>query len=141
MKYLMVRKANKNDLENIYNLVKAFATSFEPEKECFISSFEHILHDKYANIIVAEHDMQIIGYSLGFIHDTFYANGKVAWLEEIMVKEDFRRKGIGFELVRTFEEYSKEKKCKLVALATRRASAFYNSIGYEESATYFRKIL
>ena len=29
----MVRKANKNDLENIYNLVKAFATSFEQKRK------------------------------------------------------------------------------------------------------------
>jgi len=29
----------------------------------------------------------------------------------------------------------------LVALATRQAAPFYLSLGYEESATYFRKVL
>ncbi len=28
-----------------------------------------------------------------------------------------------------------------VALATRRAGAFYDALGYQESATYFKKIL
>ena len=31
--------------------------------------------------------------------------------------------------------------CALVALATRRAAPFYRAAGYEESATYFRKVL
>jgi hypothetical protein len=30
--------------------------------------------------------------------------------------------------------------CLLVALATRRAAPFYRALGYEESATYFRKV-
>ena len=30
---------------------------------------------------------------------------------------------------------------RLVALATRRAARFYAALGYEESATYFRKVL
>ena len=34
-----------------------------------------------------------------------------------------------------------EEVAKLVALATRRAAEFYRSVGYEESATYFRKLL
>jgi len=137
----MVRKADKNDLESIFELVKLFATSFKPEKSCFLVSFDRILQDEFSLLLVAEYNNRIVGYCLGFIHDTFYANGKVAWLEEIIVKEDFRRKGIASELTKYFEQYSKSKECKLVALATRRASKFYCAIGYEESATYFRKLL
>ena len=40
-----------------------------------------------------------------------------------------------------FEEWSVAQGCALVALATRRAAPFYLSLGYEESATYFRKVL
>lgn len=137
----MIRKANESDLEAIFELVKIFSTSFQPEKPCFIHSFNLILRDEFASLFVAEHNNEVIGYSLGFIHDTFYANGKVAWLEEIMVRDDFRRKGVGSKLISFFEQDSKNKGCKLIALATRRASDFYIAIGYEESATYFRKTL
>jgi len=37
---------------------------------------------------------------LGFDHHTFYANGRVSWVEEIMVSEDYRRRGVG----RLFDE-------------------------------------
>jgi hypothetical protein len=40
-----------------------------------------------------------------------------------------------------FEEWASGQGCVLVALATRRAAPFYRALGYEESATYFRKVL
>lgn len=140
-KYKMVRKATMQDLDSIFDLVKAFATSFHPQKELFIQSFENILNDNKAFAYVAESDNKVVGYSLGFIHSTFFANGNVAWLEEIMIDEKFRREGIGSELVKAFEQKAIDNDCRLIALATRRAADFYSSLGYEESATYFRKLL
>lgn len=137
----MIRKAKKQDLNSLFELVKVFATSFEPQIEPFTRSFEQILADNNAYAFVAEEDYKIIGYALGFIHSTFFANGNIAWLEEIMVDEKFRRTGIGTALVRTFEQAAISVECRLIALATRRADDFYLSIGYEKSATYFRKIL
>ena len=48
---------------------------------------------------------------------------------------------IGEALMRDFEGWARSRECRLVALATRRAAAFYRAIGYEESATYFRRLL
>lgn len=137
----MIREAEKQDLNSIFELVKVFATSFEPKTEPFTRSFEQILADSSAYVFVAEEDGKIIGYALGFIHSTFFANGNIAWLEEIMVDERFRRTGVGTALVKAFEQAAASVECKLIALATRRADDFYLSIGYEKSATYFRKLL
>ncbi len=137
----MVRKATIQDLDNVFELVKDFAVSFKPQKELFIQSFENLLSDKKAFVFVADNDNKIVGYLLGFIHNTFFANGNVAWIEEIMVDNKFRRSGIGSELINAFEQKAKDNDCKLISLATRRAADFYSAIGYEESATYFRKLL
>jgi len=40
-----------------------------------------------------------------------------------------------------FEQWAAARDCALVALATRRAAPFYRALGYEESASYYRKIL
>jgi hypothetical protein len=40
-----------------------------------------------------------------------------------------------------FEAWAAKRGSKLVALATRRAAPFYQALGYEESAIYFRKLL
>ena len=81
------------------------------------------------------------GYLLGFRHLTFYANGPVAWVEEIIVRGHDRERGIGRALMSAFEQWAAGQGCALVALATRRAAPFYRALGYEESAAYFRKVL
>jgi len=92
-------------------------------------------------LLIAEEQGDVLGYLLGFDHETFFANGRVSWVEEVMVREDRRREGIGETLMERFEEWAKSRDSKLVALATRRASPFYMAIGYEDSATYFRKLI
>ena len=58
-----------------------------------------------------------------------------------MVRSRNRRQGIGKALMDAFEGWAAAEGCTLVALATRRAAPFYRDLDYEESATYFRKLL
>jgi GNAT superfamily N-acetyltransferase len=81
------------------------------------------------------------GYLLGFRHLTFYANGPVGWVEEVVVRDQDRGRGIGRVLMDAFEQWAAAEACTLIALATRRAAPFYRALGYEESAAYFRKVL
>ncbi|MBC8171242.1 MAG: GNAT family N-acetyltransferase [Anaerolineae bacterium] len=137
----IIRKVETSDFEALFALVAEFTTSFTPERESFEQSAKALLTDEAAWLTVAEHEGEVIGYCLGFDHFTFYANGRVAWVEEIMVTADYRQQGIGRNLMLGFEAWAKERGSKLVALATRRAATFYLALGYEDSATYFRKLL
>jgi GNAT superfamily N-acetyltransferase len=136
-----VRPATEADLDAVFGLVAQFATSFKPERTQYAASFAHILQQEDAHLLVAQQEERIIGYCLGFDHYTFYANGRVAWVEEIMVLPDFRRQRVGEMLMAAFEVWAKNRGSALVALATRRAASFYLALGYEESAAYFRKVL
>jgi GNAT superfamily N-acetyltransferase len=136
-----IRRAAARDCAGIFPLAKLFATSFVVERPAFDSSFRALLQSPDAFLAVAVREDQVVGYLLGFDHHTFFANGRVAWVEEIMVAEDRRRHGSGRRLMAAFEEWAKERQSRLVALATRRAAPFYRSLGYEESANYFRKLL
>jgi GNAT superfamily N-acetyltransferase len=136
-----IRTAQYADAEAVLALAKPFATSFVVDGQAFHRSFSALLASPQAHLSVAETSQQLVGYALGFEHHTFYANGRVAWVEEIMVHEAFRRQGIGQLLMQEFEAWAVARGCKLVALATRRAAAFYQALGYEESAAYFRKLL
>ena len=91
-------------------------------------------------MLVATADEQLTGYLLGFKHLTFYANGPVGWVEEILVRSERRQSGTGRALMHSFEDWAASSGCALVALATRRAKPFYLAIGYQESATYLRKL-
>jgi GNAT superfamily N-acetyltransferase len=135
------RTAQCIDAEAVLALAKSFATSFVVDDQAFSRAFSELLASPQAHLAVAEADRQLVGYLLGFEHETFFANGRVAWVEEIMVNELFRRQGIGLLLMQGFEAWAAKRGSKLVALATRRAAPFYQALGYEESAIYFRKLL
>jgi GNAT superfamily N-acetyltransferase len=138
---LKIRKAVLEDQNQLFLLVQNFAASFKPEKNKFNEILKSFLADENVFLYVAESENQLAGYCLGFDHYGFFANGRVSWLEEIMVVEKFRRGKIGTKLMDKFENWSVKRDSRLVALATRRASLFYKALNYEESAVYFRKLL
>jgi len=138
---ISIRKAVMNDMDAVLIFAGQLATSFDVEDEAFKASFRQILEMPSAQILVAERNNRLIGYLLGFEHPTFYANGSVSWVEELYVERTKRQCGVGRLLMESFEQAAKDEGGKLVALATRRAENFYQSIGYERSATYFKKHL
>ena len=135
------RPAEPPDGPALFTLAHAFATSFAVERGAFEQAFAELLTHPEAFLGVAEADGKVAGYVLGFDHLTFFANGRVAWVEEVMVAESFRRQGVGRHLMGAFEAWATAREAKMIALATRRASGFYEALGYEESAAYFRKRL
>jgi GNAT superfamily N-acetyltransferase len=135
------RNAIHQDEEELFELAAKLTTSFKLNKPDFTRTYEEILSDKNADLLVAENESGIIGYVLGFHHSTFYANGVITWVEELFILEDYRQKKVGKNLMLLIEEKAAERGSKLVALATRRAGDFYKSIGYDESAIYFKKTL
>ena len=138
---MIIRTAEARDSAAVFRLAQAFATSYTVEQAAFGRSFAELLTHPEAFIAVADEDGEVAGYLLGFAHWTFFANGRVGWIEEIMVSQKHRRLGIGRRLMEAFEAWAQVQDVKMIALATRRAADFYEALGYEESAAYFRKKL
>ncbi|MDX8345826.1 GNAT family N-acetyltransferase [Rossellomorea sp. YZS02] len=136
---VLYRRVISSDRDQLFALAKKLATSFEPNSSDFANVFDSLINDKSVDLIVAEKEQELIGYVLVLHHPAFYANEIVSWVEELLVLEQYRGKGIGRSLMSQVERLSKNRGSKLVALATRRADKFYKSIGYDESATYFKK--
>jgi GNAT superfamily N-acetyltransferase len=136
-----IRHAEASDADGVGALAAELAQSFAFSPERFRVNYPALLATDGACLLLAVHGHERLGYLLGFRHLTFYANGPVAWVEEIVVRGHARRQGIGEALMSAFEQWAADRECALIALATRRAAPFYRALGYEESATYFRKIM
>ncbi|MCZ6872083.1 MAG: GNAT family N-acetyltransferase [bacterium] len=136
-----LRPARPNDEDALFPIAQSFATSFNVDRDCFAESFSDLFQDDMAWLGVAETDGELIAYLLGFDHLTFFANGRVSWVEEVAVIESWRRQGVGAALMSAFEDWAQDRGSRLVALATRRAASFYHALKYEESAIYFRRLL
>lgn len=117
------------------------AISFTVAPDAFHRSFAAILGDPDAHLLVIDVDGRVGGYLLGFEHPAFFANGPVAWVEEIAVQGGLRRRNLGSQLMHGFENAMRDRGGRLVALATTRAEAFYEALDYERHAAYYRTIL
>ena len=136
-----VRQAGLADADMVAGLAAGLAQSFAFRRADFDVSYPALLAERNACVLVAAQDGDCVGYLLGFWHLTFFANGPVGWVEEVMVRRDHRGRGIDRDLMRAFERWAVARESTMVALATRRAAPFYLALGYEESATYMRKVL
>jgi len=121
--------------------VAHFATSFQPVYTSFVKTFADVFGRDDTLVLVAEDGSDLVGYLLASTHATFFANAPVAWVEEIMVAESARRSGVATALMARAEVWAREQGTAYISLATRRAANFYDALGYEESAVFFRKLL
>ena len=137
----IIRPAEVGDADAVFALARSLAITFLVDRPGFDRGFDAVGASPGANLLVAEIDGEVVGYLLGFVHPTFYANGPVAWVEELAVHEAVRRRGVGARLMAAFEDRARAEGARLVALATTRAGAFYTAIGYARHAEYFRKHL
>jgi GNAT superfamily N-acetyltransferase len=136
-----IRPAGPGDAGDVAGLAAELAPSFAFRAERFRVTYPALLAADGARLLLAVNGKESAGYLLGFRHLTFYANGPVAWVEEVAVRQQDRGRGIGRALMSEFEGWAAAQGCALVALATRRAAPFYGALGYEESAAYLRKVL
>lgn len=143
---LVVRAAEPRDLAAVTALVRELATSFEPDADRVAAGFADLLASTAAGgahgrLTVAEDEGRVVGYCLAAWHTTLHANGPAVWVEELCVDATRRGSGVGSALMADVEAWAARRGAVVVALATRRAGAFYAGLGYEESAAYLRKIL
>ncbi len=139
---ISIRPAAAEDMEQLWPLVQDFAVSYQPERSAFTRTFSDLLERSDTLVLVAvANTSAIVGYLLGSYHGTFFANGPVAWIEELMVGESSRHQGVATKLMSAAEEWARSISTAYIALASRRAGDFYLGIGYDGSATYFRKTL
>jgi GNAT superfamily N-acetyltransferase len=136
-----VRSAESSDAGALLPLASSFATSFTVDAERFESQLGAILADPASALSVALYDAEIVGYAAASLHPTLYANGPVGWIEELIVHPAHRRRGVGQLLVSTVERWARSRGAVMTSLATRRAAEFWAAVGYEASATHFRKVL
>lgn len=138
---VQVRRARTGDAVAVAGLAGELAQSFPFSRDQFDLAYPALVASQDACLLVAAEDGECLGYVLGFRHLTFYANGPVGWVEEILVRPECRGRGLGRALMSAFERWAAGHGCTLVALATRRAAPFYRALGYEDSAAYLRKVL
>lgn len=112
---MIVRKANRNDLDGVYQLVNELAF-YEKEPDAVKSSLEDYQKAFDENLIschVAEEEGTIIGMALYYMTFSTW-KGHMLYLEDFYVKEQFRSEGVGQQLFDAYINEAKSRGCNMV---------------------------
>ena len=101
---IIIRKGVKADLSAVLSLIKELA-DFENSRDQVTITLEDLEKDGFEGnpwywFLVAEKDNEIVGLSFYWIRYSTW-KGKFLFLEDFVIKEEYRRHGIGSKL---FEE-------------------------------------
>ena len=99
-----IRKGEKSDLSDVLNLIKELA-DFENAKDQVTITLEDLKRDGFGEhpfywFLVAEQKNKIVGLSFYWIRYSTW-KGKFLFLEDFVIKKEYKRQGIGSKL---FEE-------------------------------------
>lgn len=129
---VLIRKANEKDFPAIIALIKKFAV-FQKTPEKVSITLEQMIQDKdIFQCLVAVSDDEIAGFGTYFF--TYHSwSGKGLHLDDLYVKESFRKTGTGKKLLDNIINLAKEEKCKnvrwMVSAWNLNAIDFYKRIG------------
>ena len=112
-----IRPATKNDLPEVLSLVKELAL-YEKAPEEVTITLQELEKDGFGEnplywIILAENEKEIMGMSFYYIRYSTW-KGKSLYLEDIIVKEEFRGQKIGKVLFEETIKAAKEMNAKLM---------------------------
>lgn len=137
MEDIHIRKALRTDAEQIHALIRELGIYEKAEHEIQTTP-EQFAQDGfgerplYESFVAINEEKRVIGTALFyFAYSTW--KGKMLYLDDLIVTESYRRKGIGMRLLDTLMNYAKETNTKMVKWQVLNwnepAIQFYEKIG------------
>ncbi len=111
---IIIRLGEKEDLPEVHRLVYELAV-YEKAPEEFVATLEDYERDFEAGIfetLVADKGRDTVGMALYYMTYSTW-KGRMLYLEDFVVREGFRRRGIGRLLFEAFLQRAREKECRL----------------------------
>ncbi len=130
--------AELDELVGLLNVLFMQDIEFEPDYEKQRSGLEQIISNpSVGEILVMKVDGRVVGMVSLLYSISTALGGKVAILEDMVVAKEFRRKGLGKELLHEAIAFAKQRGCFRLTLLTdfnnETAISFYQSAGFSLS--------
>ncbi len=149
-----IRSARKEDCESCMKLLKQLwspeyeLTSYirkELPPDKFHRIYDCILDNPNCEVIVAEMDGEIIAMLDMDFRESFFHGGLAMQVEDLIVDENYRRRGIGQRMVGLAEEIARRRNCTSIELNSdlyrEETHKFWQAMGYQIEAYQLRKSL
>ena len=145
----MIKKITKQYLPDIIKLFHQLWPDLNLSNNSVEDVLDIYINDSNYEIYCYEEEIQSVKTMTGLITVSkrydFYYSGKIGIIEELIIDEKHRSKGIGKKLVEFIENLLIKNNCKAIELSSNlhrtRAHNFWKKMGYEQSAYLFRKFI
>ncbi len=136
---IKLRRASKSAVRSINALIRQLSASASPVSLVWLKK---LLRDKKVHLLVLMNSRQIIGMGTVVIFDTLL--GRRGRIEDVVVHERYRGRGLGEKLVRKLIAIAKKAKVQQVQLTSRPerrvANALYQKLGFKHYKTNVYKL-
>lgn len=138
MGLIVISQLLDHDLEDFLKVLSVLRL-VDKSKEEVVTIFKRRM-DAGIHTFVCKVDGNIVGTASVFFEEKYY--GTVAHVEDVVVRKEFQRQGIGKSMMLFFEKMAKKRGCYKIVLACSQDNIdFYQSLGYLEKDKQMRKDL
>tara|TARA_R110002126_G_scaffold114034_4_gene252624 strand:- start:1601 stop:2062 length:462 start_codon:yes stop_codon:yes gene_type:complete len=142
-----IREAEEKDLISCLILFKEFfkESKFDVKwsQERIVTVFQSSLTNPNFVLFVSENQEEIVGFIAGAVSNPLFSNDIIATELAWFVTKEYRGSTTGFRLLKTFEDWAKEKNSVIISMADieglNNLSSIYLKKGYTKSETTYNK--
>ncbi len=126
-----------DDVGEFEELIIAFGEIFEEETDCPSKEYlDELLKSRRLLVISAKVGNEVVGGLTAYILFSYQVEGASIYIYDLGVKENFRNKGIGKNLIKFLIDHSKRNNIQDIFVDTEQidneeAIAFYNKTGFD----------
>jgi glucosamine-phosphate N-acetyltransferase len=141
-----IEYCKEQDFNDIFKLLKQLWPKLDLDKDKIHSLYSKAINSTNQIYICYKYKGEkAVGFCSMVLKNNLWQQGKVAHLEELIVDENYRRKGIGKKLITEIVLIARFKGCKRIeldsAFTRKKAHVFYEDLGFKNRAYLFSKVL
>jgi GNAT superfamily N-acetyltransferase len=145
MNDILIREATESDLPAVGKLLEDLTDAIDStegiDTEIALKNYERLLNDGGSNFLVAAREGTPVGFINFTVRQTILHQSPSALIDELVVAEEYRGKGVGRQLVQAAIDKCRQLGCCEVEVSTEKtnlkARNFYKQCGFEEIGTLF----
>ena len=127
-----IRLVAPHELAEPLSFLEETLRNSEPVPSLFVEQLERAVEKGYLEVLAAWREEQLIGVAVLAFRPSFSAGAPFASIEDLYVKPEARRRGVGRKLLEAVGERCRARGVSYVEVQTDdEAAAFYSVLGYE----------